>query len=123
MPNHEELSPIQFAIIQKIQELIVLTGGNPTELAMDLIQQIIYSSLKMLNENYDMGQLKLMTRAFKEMRHAYSIFNQYRGKRHVSLFGSARTPSSHPDYQTAKAFSAAMAAQNWFCMTGAAQGI
>lgn len=123
MPNPEDLSPIQFAIMQKIQELIVLTGGNPSELGADLIQQIIYSSLKMLNENYDRGQLKLMTRAFKEMRYAYSIFNQYRGKRCVSLFGSARTPSSHPDYQTAKAFSAAMSAQNWFCMTGAAQGI
>ncbi len=123
MPYQEELSPIQFAIMQKIQELILLAGKNPSELATDLIQQIIYSSLKMLDERYDRGQLKLMTRAFKEMRYAYSIFNQYRGKKCVSLFGSARTPSSHPDYQTAKAFSAAMAAQNWVCMTGAAQGI
>jgi uncharacterized protein (TIGR00730 family) len=77
----------------------------------------------MAKDNLDMGQLKLLTRSFKEMRHAYRIFNEYQKGRCVSIFGSARTPPTHPDYQAAKAFSAAMAVKGWICMTGAADGI
>ena len=49
----------------------------------------------------------LLNRAIKEMRYAYRVFNEYRGIRKISIFGSARTPEAHTDYQTAKAFSAA----------------
>lgn len=109
-------------IEQKIQELIALAGGKDSSSA-DLIEQIIQSSLKLLNDNLDRGQLKLMTKAFKEMRYAYHIFNRYLFGRCVSIFGSARTKESDPNYLTAKEFSLAMAAHNWFCMTGAADGI
>lgn len=115
-----EISP---EITQKIQELLVLAGADPQSLPADLVSQIINSSLKMLGEGYDLGQLKLMTRAFKEMRYAYSIFNKHPTGRRVSIFGSARTPESHPDFQIAKAFSLAMSAKGWDCMTGAAEGI
>ncbi len=65
-----------------------------------------------------------MTRSLKEMRYAYQVFNDHLSqKRLVSIFGSARTLEEHSDYQTAKAFSAAMANQGWICMTGAADGI
>jgi len=109
--------------MEKIKELIALTGTDPASQSADLIGQIIYASLKMNQENYDMGQLKLMTRAFKEMRYAYRIFNQHSNGHRISIFGSARTAPTHPDYQAAKNFSAAMAAQGWVCMTGAADGI
>jgi uncharacterized protein (TIGR00730 family) len=110
-------------VMQKIQELISLVGADPTSPSSELIGQMISTSLRMANEDFDMGQLKLMTRSFKEMRHAYRVFNEHRNGRCVSIFGSARTPETHPDYIAAKAFSAAMAAKGWVCMTGAADGI
>jgi uncharacterized protein (TIGR00730 family) len=110
-------------VAEKIKELIDAMGADPTSPEADLIEQVIYTSLRMLNEDFDMGQLKLMTRSFKEMRHAYRVFNSHRVGRIVSIFGSARTPPSHPAYQIAKAFSAAMTAKEWVCMTGAADGI
>ena len=120
--------PVEFTqpnleIENKIKELIALTGADPQSQEADLIGQIIQSSLKMVNDGFDMGQLKLMTRAFKEMRYAYHIFNEHRKGRCVSIFGSARTSDSHPDFQAAKAFSAVMAGEGWVCMTGAANGI
>lgn len=117
-------SPPSPEIEQKIKELIALVGTDPQSLEADLIGQMINTSLRMAQDKFDMGQLKLMTRSFKEIRYAYRIFNEYRrGHRSISIFGSARTPPSHPDYQAAKAFSTAIAAKGWVCMTGAADGI
>lgn len=122
-PSRSDFSQPSPEVEQKIKELIALTGADPQSLKADLTGQIIYTSLRMVNEDFDMGQLKLMTRSFKEMRYAYHVFNEHRAGRCVSIFGSARTLESHPDYQAAKEFSAAIAAKGWVCMTGAADGI
>lgn len=124
-PQSEKRLPTPFEeqLGQKIQDLLSFIGADPHSLESDLIGQIIITSLKMAKEEYDLGQLKLMTRAFKEMRYAYRIFNQYPAARRISIFGSSRTPEAHPDYQAAKAFSAAMAHLGWVCITGAADGI
>lgn len=111
------------SIDEKIAELLAIAGRDPNSLEGELISQMINTSLKISDDKIETGQLKLMTRAFKEMRYAYSIFNTYRSGRCVSIFGSARTPQSHPDYHAAKAFSTAMADLGWICMTGAADGI
>lgn len=108
---------------EKIKELIRSTGTDPESIEADLIGQIIYTSLKIAKEKHDLGQVKLMTRAFKEMRYAFRIFNQYPTGRRISIFGSARTPEDHPDYIAAKVFSANMANAGWVCITGAANGI
>jgi len=108
---------------KKIKELIAFIGSDPNSFEADLIGQIIASSLKMSKENADTGQIKLMTRAFKEMRYAYSIFNLYPNRRRISIFGSARTPEVHPDYIAAKTFSSEMTKKGWVIMTGGADGI
>ncbi len=122
-PSRSGASQPSPEVAQKIKELIALTGADPQSSEADLIGQIIYTGLRMANEDFDMGQLKLMTRSFKEMRYAYHVFNEHRLGRCISIFGSARTLESHPDYQAAKTFSAAIAAKGWVCMTGAADGI
>jgi uncharacterized protein (TIGR00730 family) len=118
-----ELSEADILLNNKIKELISLTGNDPQSFEADLVSQIIYSSLKMMGDDYDTGQLKLMTRAFKEMRYAYRIFNRYPTGRRISIFGSARTPEDHADYLAAKAFSAQVSSHGWVCITGAANGI
>ncbi|MBA2367686.1 MAG: LOG family protein [Candidatus Protochlamydia sp.] len=118
-----KLDPFQEELRIKIFDLIAFNGGNILSVHSDLICQIITASLKMGNETYDLGQLKLMTRAFKEMRYAYRIFNKYPVAKRISIFGSSRTPPEHPDYLAAKKFSASMANTGWVCITGAADGI
>lgn len=117
------IDPDDERIIELIRRLIELCGGNPTELSGELLMQSIQNTLKMIKDKHEISQLKLITRAMKEMRYAYRIFNQYKGKRCLSIFGSARTPENHPDYLAAQNFSALMAAQDWMCITGAAAGI
>lgn len=110
-------------IVKAIHHLISECGGSPRTHAGDLITQMILNSLKLIGEKQDIGQLKLISRSMKEIRYAYKIFNQYKGARCVSIFGSARTPEHHPDYITAKNFSSGMAKHGWMCITGAANGI
>ncbi len=123
MPRTKFANPHDQLLYEKIQELICFDGSSPDSFEADLINQIIWSSLKLLKEKHETAQIKLMTRAFKEMRYAYHIFNQHPLSRRISIFGSARTPQDHPDYQAAKAFGAKMASENWVCITGAADGI
>ena len=110
-------------VVAGIRNLITECGGDFTTFDGELVAQLIQTSLRLLMEGHDTGQLKLISRALKEMRYAYRIFNQYGGVRRVSIFGSARTPEDHPDYKIAKEFSQQMAAYGWMCMTGAANGI
>lgn len=111
--------PLQMAI----KDLVVLAGGSSETFESSLIEQMIYTSLKLLKDGHDTGQLKLINRSLKEMRYAYRVFNAYKGARRLSIFGSARTPQGHPDYKAASTFSTLMASHEWMCMTGAANGI
>lgn len=110
-------------IVKAIRALISECGGESGTFEGDLVTQLIQTSLRLLLDGHDTGQLKLITRAMKEMRYAYHIFNQYGGIRRVSIFGSARTPEDHPDYKVAKDFSKQMADYGWMVITGAANGI
>jgi uncharacterized protein (TIGR00730 family) len=110
-------------IVDQIHNLIRSCGGDPETFSSELISQMIQNSLKMVQEGQDLGQLKLMSRSLKEMRYAYRTFNKYKEAHCVSIFGSARTPETHPDYIAAAKFSAGMAKHGWMCITGAANGI
>jgi uncharacterized protein (TIGR00730 family) len=110
-------------VVAALQQIITLCGGDPSALAGDLTLQMMQTSLRLLQEGHDLGKLKLMTRAMKEMRHAYNIFGQYPNVKRVSIFGSARTPEGHRDYLAAQQFGVLMADLGWMCITGAANGI
>jgi len=85
--------------------------------------QLAAVASKMIHDGADLGQLKLVASAVKEMRHAYRVFNRFRGVRKVSIFGSARTPAAHPDYAAAREFGQHIAAEGWMAITGAGGGI
>ncbi|HEV8053090.1 MAG TPA: LOG family protein [Parachlamydiaceae bacterium] len=110
-------------MVENVDAFITNSGGDPTTYKGKLIAQIIQTALKLMTEDHDLGQLKVISRSIKEMRYAYNIFQRYKDAPCVSIFGSARTPEDHPDYIAAKDFSAQMAQQGWMCITGAANGI
>lgn len=116
-------TPEENSVSKLIDELVTLSGGNPKTFEGELVTQIVETALKTIKEGHDVGQMKLIARSLKEMRYAYRIFNQYVSRRRVSIFGSARTPEDHPDYEAAKAFGAGLGQQGWMVITGAARGI
>lgn len=111
------------ATIEEIERLVSMVGGRTDDADGRMIVELVQTCLKLIPDGHDTGQVKLLNRALKEMRYAYRVFNEYRGTRKISVFGSARTPPDHPDYLAARAFSAAMARRQWMCITGAGDGI
>ncbi|MDP1835910.1 MAG: LOG family protein [Chlamydiales bacterium] len=109
--------------IDQVKHLITSCGGDPDSISGGLVTEMIQTSLKLLFEGHDLGQVKLINRCLKEMRYAYRIFNEYPHAKRISVFGSSRTPETHPDYQQAKELAATLVARKWMCITGAAEGI
>jgi uncharacterized protein (TIGR00730 family) len=89
----------------------------------DLVGEIVANSLKLLRDQTNRGDIKLINVSLKELRYALKIFAPYHDVRKVSIFGSARTPESHEDYISAAAFGKTMAAAGWMVITGAGGGI
>ncbi len=74
-------------------------------------------------DNTSRGDLKILSRSLRELRHAFKVFAPYRSRRKVTIFGSARTAQHDPAYRQAVEFGRAMAENNWLVVTGAAAGI
>ena len=87
------------------------------------VSELMVTAIKLIQDGLDLGQLKLLNRAMKEMRYSYKVFNDYPDVRKVSIFGSARTPEDHPDYRSAHTFGKKLAERGWMAITGAGDGI
>jgi uncharacterized protein (TIGR00730 family) len=88
-----------------------------------LVQQMRETADKLIRDGASRGDVKLLSTALKELRYSFKIFSSYRGMRKVTVFGSARLPSSHPAYAVAVEFSRRIAEAGWMVITGAASGI
>jgi uncharacterized protein (TIGR00730 family) len=89
----------------------------------DLIAAIKETADRMADDGPSRGDLKILNRTLRELRYAFKVFSPYRGKRKVTVFGSARTIPSAPAYVQAVEFSRKMASHGWMVVTGAASGI
>jgi len=90
-------------------------------------QRIVLESLTTLFQlsREDVSRLdrKIANTSLKEMRHAFRVFGEYRDKHKVTIFGSARTPKGHLEYEHARAFAEAITTHGWMVVTGAGPGI
>ena len=100
-----------------------LSEGARTRHTEDLIDRIKESADQLARDGSTRGDLKILSRALRELRYAFKVFTPYRRAYKVSVFGSARTPADNPAYQQAVRFGREMAEKNWFVLTGAASGI
>ena len=89
-----DLSVVHKLATQLISELEDVPDG-------DMVGEIIDNALKLLRDQTNRGDIKLINKSFKELRYALKIFAPYRETRKVSIFGSARTPEADADYKSA----------------------
>src|SRR5438094_1377266 len=88
-----------------------------------LIQQLKETADKLIRDQANRGDIKLLNTALKELRYAFKVFAAYRRRRKVTIFGSARLPSDHPAYRQAVDFSRKAVQAGFMVITGAASGI
>jgi uncharacterized protein (TIGR00730 family) len=103
-----------------IEELIQQHGGGENA---DLAQDIVETALRLLDDKADRLDVKVITAALKELRYASKIFAPFRGRRKVTVFGSARTKPDAAEYQQAIAFGKAIVERNFMVITGGGEGI
>jgi len=118
-PTHisrDDLSEVHAAANTLVEALSKVPAGS-------MIAEMVANSLKLLRDQTNRGDIKLINKSFKELRYALKIFAPYRETHKVSIFGSARTPEDHPDYLAAAEFGKKMAAAGWMVITGAGGGI
>ena len=89
----------------------------------DMVGEIVANALKLLRDQTNRGDIKLLNKSLKELRYALKVFAPYRDVRKVSIFGSARTAENHADYLAAAEFGKAMVKAGWMVITGAGGGI
>jgi uncharacterized protein (TIGR00730 family) len=116
MVSRADLAGVHSLAARLIEQLRDIPDG-------DMVSEIIDNAMKLLRDQTNRGDIKLINKSFKELRYALKIFAPYRDVRKVSIFGSARTPESHQDYLQAAEFARKMAAAGWMVITGAGGGI
>jgi uncharacterized protein (TIGR00730 family) len=117
MPKHHSTDP---KLTRQIQELIAAKGGGYNEAE---VADIIENALKLLTDVKDTGDIRVIQTAVRELRYSFRIFAPYADKRKVTIFGSARTAPSRPEYQQAAEFGRKMAEAGFMVITGAGPGI
>ena len=89
----------------------------------DYVREAVVTALRLLRDDASTGDLKIVSHALKELRHAFRTFAPYTGTRKVAVFGSARTGPEHADWKQAHRFSEQMVERGWMVITGAGDGI
>ena len=105
---------------RQIQALIAVKGGGANEAE---VADIIENALKLLTDVKDTGDVRVIQTTLRELRYAFRLFAPYAEKRKVTIFGSARTQPSKPEYQQALEFGQKISAAGFMVITGAGGGI
>lgn len=108
------------ALKAKVEDLIRSQGGGFNE---DLVEDIVITALKLLKDVEHRGDVRVIQTAVRELRYAFKLFAPYVEKRKVTIFGSARTLPTRPEYQQALEFARRMAEAGFMVITGAGPGI
>jgi len=111
-------------------DLTALADDALERLALDALsvdprvaRSLLREALGLLNDGPHPLDLKIATNALAEMRDAYQMFEPFRGRRKVTIFGSARTGPDDPVYQQTSRVAAELAERGWMVVTGAGPGI
>jgi len=113
LPSNEEL----------LSQIRLLLDKPEDDLQAAIMKELLAGTLRLHDSQLDVLDLKIVNRAVKELRHAFRVFHDYRDRRKISIFGSARTASDDPNYQLAFQFSRRIVEEGFMVITGGADGI
>ena len=104
-------------------ENVLDTIGCKDEEERSYIYQLMTTAGKLEEDGAGLLELKILTSSMKELRYAYKIFDQYRDRRKVSVFGSSRVDPDDPNYRMAEEFSSKAVQDGYMIISGAGPGI
>jgi len=120
MTRPEEYKTGDKAIDNLISELAANVGSDESEC---LLHEILTTAIKLGKESHDIGDLKLVNNALKELRYSFKIFAPYRSVKKVIIFGSARSRTTSPEYKMAEEFTRSLTNKGYMIVTGGGSGV
>ena len=112
--------PSKETMLTQVQALL---EGSEDDPQTNLMREILANVLKLHEAQLELLDLKIINRALKELRHAFAVFREYRGRPKISIFGSARTLPTDPVYHLASRFARRVVEEGYMVITGGADGI
>lgn len=107
--------------LSHLEEQLQSVAPNSPNLA--LYRDMMLTVLRMAHDDRDRWDAKITLRALRELDQAFRALQHYKGRRKVTVFGSARTPLEHPMYALARTLGAQLADAGLMVITGAGGGI
>lgn len=109
-------------LAQKIDELAALVVPETSQ-NLELYREMLVTVMRMAQADRNRWDAKILLQTMREMEHAFSRLEQFKRRRKVTVFGSARTPVEHPLYALARRLGATLARHDLMVITGAGGGI
>lgn len=120
-PSHKTQTTGSPKVDDLVRQLVAEYGCSKS---CELVEEMVITALKLGKDQTTTADLKLFSRALKELRHAARVFAPYRNVNKVVVFGSARTPLTEPECVAAEEFSRRMWQEHGFMtITGGGDGI
>lgn len=76
-------------LLEQLDGLVRQAGGDSQALSGKVVREVMHTALKLIRDEADEGELKLISRSLKELRYALKVFRQYPDVAKVSIFGVA----------------------------------
>jgi uncharacterized protein (TIGR00730 family) len=108
-------------LISQVEEQ--LNRVSPNSPNIPIYRDMILTVLRMAQEDHNRWNAKITLQALRELEQAFRVLEQFKGRRKVTVFGSARTPVEHPLYAMARELGAALTRSDMMVITGAGGGI
>lgn len=100
-----------------------ILANSTDDLRSTLIRGMLSGIVSMAEQPPDLLDVKIISRAFKELQQAFRMFKPYERCLKVSIYGSARTPADDPNFQLAAQVGRLLSQRGFMVITGAGTGI
>lgn len=122
-----ETNLLSHELSKELEELLArlkrILANSSNDLRSTLIRSMLTGIVSMAEQPPDLLDVKIMSRALKELQHAFRVFQPYEHCLKVSIYGSARTPADDPDFQLAAQMGRLLSRRGFMVITGAGPGI
>jgi hypothetical protein len=106
----------------RVRELVELAGGANSPNAA-IYESMMRTLVELVQNDVDRWDAKIANHALRDMANAFNRLRPFGRRRKVTVYGSARTPSTDPDYGLARELGQQLAAHGFMVITGAGGGI
>ncbi|MPR04404.1 TIGR00730 family Rossman fold protein [Pseudomonas sp. MAFF 212408] len=108
-------------LTQQVDAQLQLIAPNSPNIR--LYRDMILTVLRMAQDDRNRWNAKITLQAIRELDNAFRVLEQFKDRRKVTVFGSARTPAESPLYALAREVGAMLAQSDLMVITGGGGGI